>query len=184
MKRNIPFTIFFIILISLSVGFTMYTEPGQIGKDIVFDRVYKDFPVTFSHKAHVKKYDLNCSECHTTLFPMVKSDTKILMADFKEGKVCGACHLGGKAFGPANNCTLCHDVASSEPIEYQGQIKFYHNAHVKKRKEECDTCHYTLFSTEVSQPPYLSTDELQELLDQGKLCGTCHDDIKAFKHYI
>ncbi len=182
--KYLPSIIFIIFLVAVSVGSTVYTDPGQIGKDIVFNRVVKDFPVTFSHKTHVKDYKQRCAECHTKLFPMVKSDIKIMMADFKEGKVCGACHLGGKAFGPPNNCTLCHDVNTLEAIKYQGHIEFYHYSHVKEQKFECDVCHDSLFKAEVSQPPYMSADELQEHLDQGKLCGACHDDVRAFKHYI
>lgn len=182
--KYLPSIIFIILLVAISVGSTVYTDSGQIGKDIVFNQVVKDFPVTFSHKSHVKDHEQRCAECHPKLFPMVKSDIKIMMADFKEGKVCGACHLGGRAFGPASNCTLCHDILSAEVITYQGKIAFSHSSHVKERKAECDVCHDNLFRTEVSQPPYMSAEELQELFDQGKLCGSCHDGEKAFKHYI
>ena len=182
MRRNIAFIIFMILLIYLSVGLTKYTQPGQIGKEITFDRFYKDFPVTFSHKTHVKDYDLQCSACHTTLFSMVKSDLTIVMRDFKEGKTCGACHTGGKAFAPIDNCTLCHNVETYESISFHNRLDFSHYTHVEGRKAQCDECHDKLFKMEISQPPYLSSEALEELFEQEKLCGECHNGVKAYKH--
>jgi len=67
--------------------------------------------VTFDGKAHADK-GLKCADCHTKpkLFEMKKGKDKITMAAMKEGKFCGACHDGTKAFSvkaPAD-CKKCH----------------------------------------------------------------------------
>jgi hyperosmotically inducible protein len=68
--------------------------------------------VTFDGKAHADK-GLKCADCHTKpkLFEMKKGGDKITMAAMNEGKFCGACHDGKKAFSvkaPAD-CTKCHE---------------------------------------------------------------------------
>ncbi len=182
-RKALTVIIVVIVLIASGIGATVFTRPGQAGKEIVFNRVVPDFPVTFSHAAHVGDHNLPCADCHTALFPMQKSDIAIMMADFKDGKVCGACHSGGKAFGPANNCTLCHELATDEAIDYQHYLVFYHASHVKKHGYECDACHDSLFKPRVSEPQ-MNSDELQKHFDQGRLCGACHNGLTAFEHYV
>ena len=67
--------------------------------------------VTFDAKVHADK-GLKCPDCHTTpkLFAMKKGTDKLTMAAMNEGKFCGACHDGKKAFSvkaPAD-CVKCH----------------------------------------------------------------------------
>jgi c(7)-type cytochrome triheme protein len=65
--------------------------------------------VVFSGKIHHDK-GLKCSDCHTKIFPMKKTEGLFKMADMKGGKYCGACHNGTKAFSTAStaNCSRCH----------------------------------------------------------------------------
>jgi c(7)-type cytochrome triheme protein len=67
--------------------------------------------VTFDAKAHADK-GLKCAECHTKpkLFEMKKGKDQITMKDMNEGKFCGSCHNGTKAFksSDAANCAKCH----------------------------------------------------------------------------
>jgi c(7)-type cytochrome triheme protein len=64
--------------------------------------------VIFDGKTHADK-GLKCTDCHTKVFPM-KKDTKITMAEMNEGKYCGVCHNGQKAFKSSEqaNCQKCH----------------------------------------------------------------------------
>ncbi|MBF0558216.1 MAG: cytochrome C [Nitrospirae bacterium] len=69
--------------------------------------------VEFSGKVHADK-GLKCGDCHTKIFPM-KGPGKdgaaaIKMDAIKEGKFCGACHNGTKAFNASDaaNCSKCH----------------------------------------------------------------------------
>jgi c(7)-type cytochrome triheme protein len=80
--------------------------------------------VTFDGKVHADK-GLKCADCHTKpkLFEMKKGAGKMTMAAMNEGKFCGACHDGKKAFSvkaPAD-CAKCHQTAASKkesPGEY------------------------------------------------------------------
>lgn len=71
-------------------------------------------PVTFSHKFHVTEKKLQCAECHINpkIFEMKKfaASPKMKMADLNEGKYCGTCHNGTKAFAAKDpqKCTTCH----------------------------------------------------------------------------
>ncbi len=79
-------------------GKTVEFQDGSAGK------------VIFDGKVHAEK-GLKCNDCHTKIFPMKKSPTGTFnMASMKEGKNCGACHNGTKAFSTSDpaNCAKCH----------------------------------------------------------------------------
>jgi len=78
--------------------------------------------VTFDGKTHAGK-GLQCADCHTKpkLFEMKKGSDKITMAAMNEGKFCGACHDGKKAFSvkaPAD-CAKCHKqtAGAGKPVK-------------------------------------------------------------------
>lgn len=64
--------------------------------------------VIFDGKIHGDK-GLKCTDCHPKIFPM-KKDTKFTMAEINEGKYCGVCHNGQRAFKSSEqaNCEKCH----------------------------------------------------------------------------
>jgi c(7)-type cytochrome triheme protein len=61
-------------------------------------------PVRFLHDGH-ESY--SCATCHPELFAMKKGGTKMTMMDMYQGKSCGACHDGKKAFS-SMECARCH----------------------------------------------------------------------------
>jgi c(7)-type cytochrome triheme protein len=67
--------------------------------------------VIFDGKEHAEK-GLKCADCHVKpkLFAMKKNGDKMTMAAMNEGKFCGACHDGKKAFGvkASADCAKCH----------------------------------------------------------------------------
>lgn len=73
------------------------TSPGSPGR------------VTFRHGAH-GGVTARCGECHPKLFAMRPAGTPLEKAAMFEGKTCGACHNGTKAFGvdDAAHCQRCH----------------------------------------------------------------------------
>ena len=90
----------------LSIGNVMAVPPG---KTVEFSS--PKGKVTFDGKAHADK-GLKCADCHIKpkLFEMKKGGDKITMAAMNEGKFCGTCHDGTKAFSvkaPAD-CVKCH----------------------------------------------------------------------------
>ncbi len=78
-------------------GKTLEFEPKGAGK------------VVFSGKVHAEK-GLKCADCHPAVFKMKKGGDAINMAAINEGKFCGHCHNGTKAFSAkdAANCAKCH----------------------------------------------------------------------------
>jgi c(7)-type cytochrome triheme protein len=65
--------------------------------------------VTFDHAAHLAK-GAKCADCHPRPFAMKKGGTKLAMDAMGEGKTCGTCHDGQKAFGvlDGEKCDTCH----------------------------------------------------------------------------
>ena len=69
-------------------------------------------PVTFDGTKHSKK-GFSCDICHTSgLFQTKKGGDKMVMTFMKEGKFCGFCHNGNKAFAMGDNayCKRCHQA--------------------------------------------------------------------------
>ena len=66
-------------------------------------------PVTFEHAKHLAK-GAKCADCHPKLFKMKKGADKLSMDSMGEGKACGACHNGKRAFGvmDGDRCATCH----------------------------------------------------------------------------
>jgi len=92
--------------LALSTGYVLAVPSGKT--------VELDSPrgkVTFDGKVHADK-GLKCADCHSKpkLFEMKKGGDKITMAAMNEGKFCGACHDGKKAFSvkAAADCVKCH----------------------------------------------------------------------------
>ena len=73
--------------------------------------------VLYSHDFHVAQKKLGCTECHYQIFARMAHNArdKATMADMRNGKSCGTCHNGVRAFGVDKNCGRCHhaSVASS-----------------------------------------------------------------------
>ncbi|MBF0564947.1 MAG: cytochrome C [Nitrospirae bacterium] len=65
--------------------------------------------VTFDGKTHTDS-GLKCTDCHDKIFNMHYGDAKMTMKALNEGKFCGQCHNGEKAFKTSDgrNCKRCH----------------------------------------------------------------------------
>jgi c(7)-type cytochrome triheme protein len=66
-------------------------------------------PVTFDHGKHLAS-GARCADCHPKLFTMRKGTAKLTMDAMAEGKACGSCHNGQKAFATmdGDQCLTCH----------------------------------------------------------------------------
>ena len=77
------------------------------GGDVTF-RMKSAGNVVFRHETHAARQNLKCSECHYKLFSTVAQHNAMTMADMRNGKSCGACHNGVRAFDVQANCNRCH----------------------------------------------------------------------------
>lgn len=61
--------------------------------------------VEFSHEFHASVF--SCQDCHPKIWQMKRSLKKMTMDAMYEGKFCGSCHDGKKAFA-STECDKCH----------------------------------------------------------------------------
>jgi len=130
--------------------------------------------VVFSHQVHLKKKsakspNVSCKSCHEDARSPKK---KYLMADMEQGKSCGKCHNGKKAFS-VSKCTGCHKVKEiTYQVKQTGPVQFSHTKHLKSM--QCNACHNTLYRTGSNKQVSMAE------MEKGKSCGACHDGSKAF----
>jgi c(7)-type cytochrome triheme protein len=60
--------------------------------------------VVFSHDSHVGDVKLSCTECHNKPY----LNKTVTMKQMQQGKSCGVCHNGKKAFSVKVDCAKCH----------------------------------------------------------------------------
>lgn len=139
-------------------------------KDITF-KVKETGPVLFKHTVHLQEKG-DCSTCHNTLFKTGKNP-RVSMAAMEQGKSCGACHNGKKAFG-LDKCASCHPVKEiTYKVEATGPTHFSHKFHLEVAG--CNKCHPELYS--VSQQ---NKRVGMAAMEKGKSCGACHNSKEAF----
>jgi c(7)-type cytochrome triheme protein len=95
------------VAVTLALSVSAFAVPA--GKTVEFEAKGAG-KVVFDGKVHADK-GLKCADCHQSgLFKMKKGADTITMAAINEGKFCGACHNGTKAFSAkdAANCAKCH----------------------------------------------------------------------------
>jgi c(7)-type cytochrome triheme protein len=65
--------------------------------------------VVFSGRLHAER-GLTCGDCHSKIFKPELGGNAITMDDITQGRFCGTCHNGKKAFkaGDSANCKKCH----------------------------------------------------------------------------
>jgi c(7)-type cytochrome triheme protein len=93
--------------VTFSMTVSAFAVPA--GKTVEFDGKGAG-KVVFDGKVHADK-GLKCADCHQTgIFKMKKGADVITMKDINDGKFCGSCHNGTKAFSAkdAANCAKCH----------------------------------------------------------------------------
>lgn len=95
-----------VVVVTFALAVSAFAVPA--GKTVEFDGKGAG-KVVFDGKIHAGK-GLKCADCHPGLFKMKKGADAITMKDLNDGKLCGACHNGTKAFSvkDAANCAKCH----------------------------------------------------------------------------
>lgn len=68
--------------------------------------------VTFNHDTHVDATRPDCTSCHPKEFSILgakaRAKTPLTHQQFEQGRQCGRCHNGEKAFALEDDCTFCH----------------------------------------------------------------------------
>ncbi len=101
------FVLALVVAVTFAMAMTAFAVPS--GKTVEFEGKGAG-KVVFDGGVHAKA-GLKCADCHQSgLFKMKKGGDAITMKDINDGKFCGACHNGTKAFSAkdAANCAKCH----------------------------------------------------------------------------
>lgn len=96
------------VMVVLAGGiFVSYAQAIQPGKTVTWNTPMGK--VVFDGKNHAEA-GVKCLDCHSKIFKMKKGSTKMTMSDINEGKYCGKCHNGTRAFSAKDtaNCGECH----------------------------------------------------------------------------
>jgi len=83
-----------VVVVTFAMAVSAFAVPA--GKTVKFTPKGAD-KVVFDGKVHADK-GLKCAACHPAVFKMKKGADAITMKDMNEGKFCGTCHDGTKAF--------------------------------------------------------------------------------------
>jgi c(7)-type cytochrome triheme protein len=167
MKFRYPLFILIIAVITFSYAY------GIDIKDVTF-KIARFGKVTFNHNYHIRQEGIknNCKTCHNAIFN-IKKTIRYNMADMGNGKSCGACHNGKKAFD-VKECVKCHKVADvAIKVKETGPVIFSHKKHINAYK--CGSCHPRLYDTGSRKPVSMAQ------MEKGKSCGACHNGKGTFK---
>ena len=92
--------------------------------------------VTFDGTKHAKK-EYRCETCHIAgLFQTKKNADIMTMAAMKQGKFCGVCHDGKKAFSTTDpkKCHECHKVDKKENGDEKKEVQQKDDKRKKKQR--------------------------------------------------
>ncbi len=103
MKRKLLFGV-------LSVVFAASSAWAAMGGGDIDFPVQGMATVVYSHDDHVGKAKLKCSDCHYQIYTNHAQHKVVGMEGMRQGRSCGACHNGTRAFSVASqkNCVKCH----------------------------------------------------------------------------
>lgn len=132
-------------------------------------------PVVFSHYNHLEALGKNCPTCHNSIFNIVtKKNKHATMADMENGKSCGACHNGNRAFSVKDDCSMCHPTRTVTVYNDSAPAQFPHDVHTSMYG--CSECHTGLFKPKSGSNPHVTMKQMAD----GEACGACHDGSTAF----
>jgi c(7)-type cytochrome triheme protein len=130
----------------------------------------------FNHALHIAKTGGKCKSCHNGKV-ITGKEKNVTMAAMEKGKTCGACHNGTQAFTVAGNCGNCHKEMKPREIEFKAKgvadALFSHKLHIGAYN--CKDCHTRVFPFKAGAKHFTMAD-----MEQGRGCGTCHNDKDAF----
>lgn len=125
--------------------------------------------VVFSHSLH----GAQCNMCHPKLFKKKNNSNHVSMKAMEEGRSCGACHNGRRAFSVTGDCAKCHAGDIAIQTKAVGKVLFSHDIHIDMFS--CTDCHPDLF-----KPKNNSNHASMKAMVDGASCGSCHDGDTAF----
>lgn len=131
--------------------------------------------VEFSHYQHLEAVGNDCVLCHNRVFHIDTSkNPEISMLEMEQGKSCGSCHNGIRAFSVKEDCATCHPTRDISFKVDAGDALFSHDIH--SALYSCNDCHPDLFLPDGQQKNRIDMEQMAS----GESCGACHDGDSAF----
>jgi len=93
----------------LILSMLLPTAAGAVPKGKTLTWESSEGTAVFAGKSHAGS-GLKCKDCHKGLFKRKHGTAKMTMKELNEGKYCGSCHDGKRAFDTTSetNCRKCH----------------------------------------------------------------------------
>jgi c(7)-type cytochrome triheme protein len=112
MNKNIlRFGLLMLALISVIVSILPQESSARMPGGIYYKDTGELESVRFSHSIHLS-YGNTCNDCHNKIFQMRIGQANVrnamTMKTMEEGKFCGTCHNGKRAFSVQSDCDQCH----------------------------------------------------------------------------
>ena len=132
---------FFLVVAKAGIDKTM-----KIGKQTGYAPTQ---PISFSHKLHAGKYEINCQYCHTSVY-------KGKSANIPSVNICMNCHNAIKRTSPQIQ-KIYEAAEKNQPIQWirvhnlPDLVYFNHSQHTVAGQIECKSCHGDIANMEVVQ---------------------------------
>ena len=132
---------FFLVVAKAGIDKTM-----KIGKQTGYAPTQ---PISFSHKLHAGKYEINCQYCHTSVY-------KGKSANIPSVNICMNCHNAIKRTSPQIQ-KIYEAAEKNQPIQWirvhnlPDLVYFNHSQHTVAGQIECTSCHGNIAQMEVVQ---------------------------------
>ncbi len=132
---------FFLVVAKAGIDKTM-----KIGKQTGYAPTQ---PISFSHKLHAGKYEINCQYCHTSVY-------KGKSANIPSVNICMNCHNAIKRTSPQIQ-KIYEAAEKNQPIQWirvhnlPDLVYFNHSQHTVAGQVECTSCHGNIAQMEVVQ---------------------------------
>lgn len=128
-------------------------------------------PISYNHKLHIEKAELNCVDCHKFVESMAS-------ATIPNIEVCSDCHSGEPLSDSPEELKLLKYIEAGKKIPWQkiytvpAHVYFSHRRHVTIGEIECSKCHGNVqeLIKPASYPMWLPT---------MKNCISCHKEKKV-----
>jgi len=115
------------------IGLWARSETGATNGPAVESKIRADRGLNFSHKRHLQKVKMDCTDCHG----MGAAERSM-----PNHQLCSVCHETDEDAQQSQECSYCHArrarAVDALPKLLKDEIKFSHETH---REKKCSDCH-------------------------------------------
>jgi c(7)-type cytochrome triheme protein len=110
-KNMLRLSLLLLVLTAVVLSILPQETSARMPGGIYYKDTGEQAQVLFSHSVHLS-YGNTCGDCHNKIFKKqigrADSGNAMTMKTMAEGKFCGTCHDGKRAFNVQGDCKECH----------------------------------------------------------------------------